>query len=66
VRKVLTTASGMEIGGVEIAAADGVVTIYGTVDEPSEKDGDSRARNRRRAVRGQPSGRDSRLLTRER
>jgi osmotically-inducible protein OsmY len=38
VRKVLTTASGMEIGGVEIAAADGVVTIYGTVDEPSEKD----------------------------
>lgn len=38
VRNVLTSTSGLEVGGVEVAAADGVVTLYGTVDEPSEKD----------------------------
>ncbi len=38
VRNVLTASTGMEIGGVEVAAADGVVTIYGTVQMPAEKD----------------------------
>ena len=37
VRQTLTSTAGMEIGGVEVAAADGVVTIYGTVEGPQEK-----------------------------
>lgn len=37
VRNALTSDRSMEIGGVEVAAADGVVTIYGTVDAPAEK-----------------------------
>jgi len=38
VRNVLTTSNGIEIGGVEVAAADGVITINGTVQMPAEKD----------------------------
>lgn len=38
VRSTLTQTAGMEIGGVQITAANGVVTLYGTVDAASEKD----------------------------
>lgn len=38
VRNLLTTSNGVEIGGAEVAAADGVVTLYGTVQMPAEKD----------------------------
>src|SRR6185295_2996147 len=38
VRQVLTSKPDMKIGGVEVAAANGVVTLYGTVDEAAEKD----------------------------
>jgi hyperosmotically inducible protein len=38
VKSALTSTKGMEIGGVEVEAANGVVTLYGTVDAPAEKD----------------------------
>lgn len=38
VRNALTTSNGVEIGGVDVAAANGVVTINGTVQMPAEKD----------------------------
>jgi osmotically-inducible protein OsmY len=38
VRSVLTASNGTEIGGVDVAAADGVVTLNGTVQLPAEKD----------------------------
>lgn len=38
VRQVLTTSSDVKIGGVEVAAANGVVTLHGTVDAPADKD----------------------------
>jgi len=37
VKSALTRDQGMEIGGVDVAAADGVVTINGTVEMPAEK-----------------------------
>ncbi len=38
VKNALASTKGMEIGGVEVEAANGVVTLYGTVDAPAEKD----------------------------
>jgi hypothetical protein len=38
VKSVLTTDQSIEVGGVEVAAADGVVTLYGTVHVPADKD----------------------------
>lgn len=38
VRQALTSNSDVKVGGVEVAAANGVVTLYGTVDAPEEKD----------------------------
>ena len=38
VKSALTSTKGLEIGGVEVEAANGVVTLYGTVDAPAEKD----------------------------
>ena len=38
VRNILTASNGMDIGGVEVAASNGVVTLYGTVQMPAEKD----------------------------
>lgn len=38
VKNALTTSNGVEIGAVDVAAADGVVTINGTVQMPAEKD----------------------------
>jgi osmotically-inducible protein OsmY len=38
VRDVLTASRDVEIGGVMVAAADGVVTLDGTVQMPAEKD----------------------------
>lgn len=37
VRNALTTSDDVEIGGVMVAAADGVVTLDGTVQMPAEK-----------------------------
>ena len=38
VKSALTTATDVTMGGLEVASADGVVTLYGTVDAPVEKD----------------------------
>ena len=38
VKTALTTATDITPGGLEVASADGVVTLYGTVDAPVEKD----------------------------
>ncbi len=38
VKGALTSAKDMEIAGVEVEAANGVVTLYGTVEVSSEKD----------------------------
>jgi len=38
VKSVLTTATDITPGGLEVASSDGVVTLYGTVDAPVEKD----------------------------
>jgi hypothetical protein len=38
VRRALSASPAIQIGGVEVAATGGVVTLYGTVDMPSEKD----------------------------
>lgn len=38
VRSALITDQSIEIGGVEVAAANGVVTLYGTVQMPADKD----------------------------
>jgi predicted small lipoprotein YifL len=38
VKSALTSTKGLDIGGVDVEAANGVVTLYGTVDAPAEKD----------------------------
>ncbi|HEX2650084.1 MAG TPA: BON domain-containing protein [Burkholderiales bacterium] len=38
VKSALTTATDITAGGLEVASSDGVVTLYGTVDAPVEKD----------------------------
>src|SRR6185312_5620641 len=38
VKSALTTATDVTTGGLEVASADGVVTLYGTVDASVEKD----------------------------
>lgn len=38
VRNALTATNEVQIGGVVVAAADGVVTLNGTVEMPAEKD----------------------------
>ena len=38
VKRVLTSTPDVEVGAIEVAAAGGVVTIYGTVEFPAEKD----------------------------
>ena len=38
VKDALTHTSEINTGGLEVASADGVVTLYGTVDAPVEKD----------------------------
>jgi osmotically-inducible protein OsmY len=38
VKRALTGTPGVEIGAIEVAAAGGVVTLYGTVEQPAEKD----------------------------
>ena len=38
VKRALTTTPEIEIGAIEVAAAGGVVTLYGTVEFPAEKD----------------------------
>jgi osmotically-inducible protein OsmY len=38
VKDALTHASEITTAGLEVASADGVVTLYGTVDAPVEKD----------------------------
>lgn len=38
VKTALSTATDIKTGGLEVASADGVVTLYGTVDAPVEKD----------------------------
>jgi len=38
VRNALTGSNNLGIGGVQVAAADGVVTINGTVEMPAEKE----------------------------
>lgn len=38
VKSVLTTATDITMGGLEVASAGGVVTLYGTVDASVEKD----------------------------
>ena len=37
-KSALTSSRGLEIGGMEVEAANGVVTLDGTVDKSSEKD----------------------------
>lgn len=38
VKRALTSTPGIEVGAIEIAAAGGVVTLYGTVERPAEKE----------------------------
>ena len=38
VKSALDTATDITMGGLEVASSDGVVTLYGTVDAPVEKD----------------------------
>lgn len=38
VKSTLSSATGVNLGGLEVAAKDGVVTLYGTVDMPAEKE----------------------------
>jgi osmotically-inducible protein OsmY len=38
VKSALTTAPDINMGGLEVASSDGVVTLYGTVDASVEKD----------------------------
>jgi hyperosmotically inducible protein len=38
VKSALTQASDISAGGLEVASANGVVTLYGTVDAPVDKD----------------------------
>lgn len=38
VKRALTSTPEVEVGAIEVAAAGGVVTLYGTVEFPAEKD----------------------------